>query len=608
MSRHHIHYLFVLFVSFAVTGILNAQIYSGAELRTHEYFQYGRFETRLKSPQGEGFLASFFTYNDSFPETDWCEIDFEVLGRWSDNVDVNVIDERGSHLRQHPLDFNPHIDFHNYAFEWTPDYVAWFIDGVEFYRQTGEHIATLTQSAKLMMNIWTPAYTDWVGFIDPSTMPRYAFYDWVSCAAYTPGTGSVGTDSNFSPLWTDNFDAYVDTLWEMSDHHTWNGNNSVLLAENIVFEDGYMILCLTRPGSEGYNDTNAPTIMWARAHNSDSVTVRFNKELDVEHTYQSTIFSIPNHPITSIVLNEDQRTVGLSTQGLDVTSTATVYAQNVLDQSINGNSSAVTFSSIIMPAPLELPINIDCAGPGAHGFLPDQWWSIGVEYGHEGGNYQTAATYPDLEGTDLDSVMATSLNRYSRYHVRLSPGVFDIQLHFAEHYYRGTEERVFQLFVEDSLVEAELDVYAQAGNSSIYTVTLSDWEITDGSLDIVGAALIYGESYAYAGPLLNAIQIDGSYWVGIDETIQPKQYGLTRIYPNPFNETTRLEFSIPETAEIRISLFDIRGAEVKSISSKMYTPGEYQILVQSNDLASGVYFVRFSADNFQQNEKILLLK
>ena len=608
MLRYFTRYLLLLLFLCTTTGRIQAQLYSGAELRTHEYFTYGRFETRLKTPQGEGFLASFFTYNDSFPTTDWCEIDFEVLGRWADNVDVNVIDERGSHLRQNPLNFNPHIDFHNYAFEWTPEYVAWFIDGEEFYRQTGDHITSLSQSVKLMMNIWTPSYTDWVGFIDPSTMPRYAFYDWVSCAAYTPGTGSVGTDSNFSPLWTDDFDAYVDTLWEQSDGHTWNGNNSVLVAENIVYEDGYMILCLTRPGYEGYNDHTAPAILWARALSSDSVIIRFNKELDIDHTSQSSIFSIPNHTISSVVLNEDQRTVELSLEDLDLTSTATVYAQNILDQSVNGNSQVIVFSSIIMPTPLELPINIDCAGPGAHGFLPDQWWSPLVEYGHEGGNYQTAMSYPDLEGTDLDSVMATSLNRYSRYHVRLEPGVFDIQLHFAEHYYTGVGERVFEFYVEDSLVVAELDVFAQSGNTGIYTVTLSDWEITDGTLDILGAARIYGESYAYAGPLLNGIQIEGNYWVGIHEQAVPQQFELTKIFPNPFNDSTRLEFSIPETAEVRISLYDLRGAEIKTLASQMYTPGSYHIGLQSHDLASGVYFVRFSTDNFQQNQKILLLK
>lgn len=595
-----------LLFGIAVSG--TAQLFRGAELRTHEDFTYGRFETRLKSPQGEGFLASFFTYNTGFPQSDWCEIDFEVLGRWGDNVDVNVIDENGSHLRQHPLEFNPHLDFHDYAFEWTPDYVAWFIDGEEFYRQSGEHISHLSQSAKMMMNIWTPAYTDWVGFIDPLTLPRYAYYDWASYAAYTPGTGSVGTDSNFTPEWVDDFDTYIDTLWEKSDGHSWNGNNSTLVAENIVYHDGKMILCLTNPESPGYNDMTAPVILWSRAMSTDSVVVRFNKELDVDHTLNSTIFTIPNYPIETMILHEDMRTVSLKISDLDFANSATVYAQNVLDQSMNGNSTAVTFTSLIMASPLELPINIDCAGPGAQGFLPDQWWSQDVEYGHAGGNYQINDSYPEMENTDLDSVLATSLNRYSRYHVRLAPGVFDIQLHFAEHYYYESEQRVFELYVEDSLVVAELDVYDLVGGMAIYTVHLDGWEITDGTLDIVGSALNYGWSYAYAGPLLNAIQIDGAYYVGIDQGETPSGYKLSKIYPNPFNNSTNLEFTLPETTNLTITLFDLKGREIQNLVSGEFMSGTHQLRIEGAELPSGVYLVRFNSENFQQNRKVLLLK
>ena len=608
MKRRNINMGSYLILALFLVTQAHGQLFRGAELRTHDRFLYGRFETRLKSPQGEGFLASFFTYNDSFPNNDWCEIDFEVLGRWPDNVDMNVIDENGSHLRQAPVNFNPHIDFHNYAFEWTPDYVAWFIDDEEVYRQTGDHISHLSQSAKLMMNLWTPAFTDWVGFIDVRTLPRFAYYDWASFAEYTPGAGTVGTNSGFTPVWTDNFDTYVDTLWEKSHGHTWGGNNALLVEENIVYEDGYMILCLTEPGSEGYNDNTAPVILHARALSKDSVMVRFNKELDVDHTTTASIFTIPNTTIHNVHLYEDNRTIGLGVEDLDISNSATFYAQNLLDQSVNGNAQMVSFSAIIMPTPLELPVNIDCAGPGAHGFLPDQWWSENVEYGHAGGNYQLNGDYPDLAGTELDSVMATSLNRYSRYHVRLSPGVFDIQLHFAEHYYLEAGQRVFELYVEDSLVVAELDVYAQAGNSSIFTIDLNGWEITDGTLDIVGAAQEYGWSYGYAGPLLNAIQIDGSFHLGVDDIKTPEQYELSNIYPNPFNQTAIMEFSIPMSANVHFSLHDLLGAEIRSLESGVYTPGDYKLSLDGEGLSSGVYIVRLSSEDFQTSQKILLLK
>lgn len=597
-----------LFLTLWLVGTGFGQLYSGAELRTLESFTYGRFEASIKSAQGEGFLSSFFTYNDDYPSNDWCEIDMEILGRWGDNIDVNIIDENGSHLRQHPVDFNPHVEFHTYGFEWTPDYVAWFIDDEEFYRQEGEHVPHLAESAKLMMNMWTPAYTDWVGFIDNRTLPRFAYYDWAAYASYTPGTGSVGTDQNFSPVWHDDFDSFDDTHWEKSEGHSWPGNNATMRADNIVYQDGKMILCLTEPGQEGFNDETPPEILWARAHNPDSVIIRFNKELDVEHTNSASVFTISGYPHSAMQLYDDFRTVGLRVEDLDYSAAITLYAQNLKDQSINGNLQSLTFTPVIMPTPLDLPINIDCAGPGAQGFLPDQWWSENVEYGHDGGNYQTNGAYPDLEGTELDSVMATSLNRYSRYHVRLAHGVFDIQLHFAEHFYTAPGERTFQLYVEDSLVVAELDVYAESGNSAIYTLSLEGWEITDGILDIVGAALEYGRTYAYAGPLLNAIQIDGSYYVGIDSELMPSSYGLTQIFPNPFNQSARMEFSIPESTDLTISLFDLRGAEVRTIAADHYSAGNHSVSWDGNGLSSGLYIVRFHTGNFQQNQKVLLLK
>ena len=91
------------------------------------------------------------------------------------------------------MDFNPHLNFHTYSFEWTPDYVAWFIDNDEVYRQTGSHVDSLYVSQKIMMNIWNPVYTDWVGSWDSEILPRFSYYDYVSYSAYTPGTGDNGT-------------------------------------------------------------------------------------------------------------------------------------------------------------------------------------------------------------------------------------------------------------------------------------------------------------------------------------------------------------------------------------------------------------------------------
>ena len=241
-------------------GLCHAQLYRGAELRTLESVLYGKFEARYKPAQGDGILSTFFTYNDSCcDESPWNEIDIELLGRYDHVIDLNTITwGQSSHIRQHYVPFNPHLDFQTYGFEWTPDYVAWFIDDEEVYRQTDDYIDELHYSQKIMMNIWNPAYDDWVGIWDERVLPRFAFYDHVSYASYTPGEGNLGTDSNFTLMWQDDFNLFDSSRWEKSHNHGWGGNQSLFIEENVVFQDGYMILCLTNSTETGLIDNTVP--------------------------------------------------------------------------------------------------------------------------------------------------------------------------------------------------------------------------------------------------------------------------------------------------------------------------------------------------------------
>jgi beta-glucanase (GH16 family) len=140
-----ISFIFILFVSLNL--LAQSKPYSGAEYRTKASHIYGRFEVRMKSAPGSGMLTSFFTYHDSFPfsVSNWNEIDIEAMGRYSNETQFNTITPgRIDHVHRQPLKFNPHIAFHIFAFEWTPDYVAWFVDGYGVYRQT---VATSIRSA-----------------------------------------------------------------------------------------------------------------------------------------------------------------------------------------------------------------------------------------------------------------------------------------------------------------------------------------------------------------------------------------------------------------------------------------------------------------------------
>ncbi|MCF7824651.1 MAG: family 16 glycosylhydrolase [Candidatus Marinimicrobia bacterium] len=240
----------------ASLSVITAKDFRGAELRTFESFTYGRFEVKMRSARGSGLLSSFFTYHDG--GLGWNELDVEILGQKNNEVQFNAITPgQVNHVFTKRTSYSPHDSYHIYAFEWTPEYLAWFIDGVEVHRQTGNHVQTLIHPQKIMMNIWQSESVSWVGEFDPDILPVFAYYDWVKYYSYTPDSGDYGTDGDFTHSWTDDFKVWDQDRWAKATH-TFGGNNVDFIHENISFYNGNMILCLTQPDDVGYDPVFPP--------------------------------------------------------------------------------------------------------------------------------------------------------------------------------------------------------------------------------------------------------------------------------------------------------------------------------------------------------------
>ena len=241
-----------------ITAMLLAKPYRGGELRTIESFQYGRFEVRMKSAPGSGVISSFFTFHDYWSEGHtssvyWNEIDLEWLGRYDDKVHTNlIIHDQWDLPDLSDLTFNPNEDFHTYAFEWTSEYIAFFVDDQLIRWVDNFYADSMYREQKIMMNIWQSTSVEWAGSFSANTLPTYAFYDWVKYYLWVDGTGNAGTNNDFILLWENNFDSWDTNRWEKATH-TWDGNNADFIHDNVVFMSGYMILCLTTPSATGYN-------------------------------------------------------------------------------------------------------------------------------------------------------------------------------------------------------------------------------------------------------------------------------------------------------------------------------------------------------------------
>ncbi|NOG47480.1 MAG: T9SS type A sorting domain-containing protein [Calditrichaeota bacterium] len=88
----------------------------------------------------------------------------------------------------------------------------------------------------------------------------------------------------------------------------------------------------------------------------------------------------------------------------------------------------------------------------------------------------------------------------------------------------------------------------------------------------------------------------------------PEKYNITQNYPNPFNPNTNFEFSLPKTSQVSLKVFSLTGQLVATVIEENLNTGKYIINWDSNGIASGAYIYRFTAGDFVQTKRMVLIK
>ncbi len=88
----------------------------------------------------------------------------------------------------------------------------------------------------------------------------------------------------------------------------------------------------------------------------------------------------------------------------------------------------------------------------------------------------------------------------------------------------------------------------------------------------------------------------------------PRLFALNQNYPDPFNPSTKISYSIPATGLVTLKVYNILGQEVQTLFSGMRNAGNYETTFDGSKLASGVYFYRLQAGNQTLVKKMLMLK
>ncbi|MCF7810522.1 T9SS type A sorting domain-containing protein [bacterium] len=112
--------------------------------------------------------------------------------------------------------------------------------------------------------------------------------------------------------------------------------------------------------------------------------------------------------------------------------------------------------------------------------------------------------------------------------------------------------------------------------------------------------------------------VEGSIWIDIALTVLdvktdevsgiPLEYGLTLVYPNPFNAVSNVNFNLDHAADVKLTVHDLTGRQVTELLNAQMGTGKYAIQFNSEGWASGMYILRLTDGSRTSMKKIALLK
>ena len=177
--------------------------------------------------------------------------------------------------------------------------------------------------------------------------------------------------------------------------------------------------------------------------------------------------------------------------------------------------------------------------------------------------------------------------------------------------------QIFTLNLEDPdstvFVDADgdnLTYTANSSNTSIATASISGTSLTVTGVSHGMATVTVKADDGNGGTALTsfAVSVDSTR-AGIDLDIGlPSEFVLYPAYPNPFNPSTTIEFSIPKSGWVTINAYGISGREVLTIINQYMDVGHHTVQWNPSDVPSGIYFIMMVSGEFRQTRKATVLK
>ena len=110
---------------------------------------------------------------------------------------------------------------------------------------------------------------------------------------------------------------------------------------------------------------------------------------------------------------------------------------------------------------------------------------------------------------------------------------------------------------------------------------------------------------------LKQIDYDGSFEYSNEVEIEissPLEFVLEQNFPNPFNPTTKIRYSLKDGCDVALYVFDVLGNKITSLVNSYQNAGMYEVIFDGKNLSSGIYIYHLQAGEFTAIKKLILLK
>jgi hypothetical protein len=93
-----------------------------------------------------------------------------------------------------------------------------------------------------------------------------------------------------------------------------------------------------------------------------------------------------------------------------------------------------------------------------------------------------------------------------------------------------------------------------------------------------------------------------------DRRTNPNAFSLEQNYPNPYNPSTTIIYTLNSNGKVHLSVYDLLGKEVSVLVNGVQTQGKHEVIFSGNSLSNGVYFYRLQTDKEVITKKMTLMK